>query len=67
LRQQAIVAETSGYVVFFDHSKGKMANLLEAGGVYTDLYHALVERKEREEKIALKWAADHPKKQKAKI
>lgn len=65
--QQAKVAETSGYMVFFDHSKGKVANLLEYGGVYADLYRALVERKEREEEIALKWQADHPKKGKAKI
>ena len=67
LRQQAIVADHSGYMVFFDFAKGRRAILLEAGGVYADLYHALVERKEREGKLALKWEADHPKKQKAKI
>jgi hypothetical protein len=67
LKQQAIVAETTGWVVFFDHDKGKVANLLNVGGVWADLYHALLDRKNREVEIAAKWEKDHPKKQKAKM
>ncbi|KAH8645582.1 hypothetical protein BGZ60DRAFT_392540 [Tricladium varicosporioides] len=67
LRQQAIVADCKGYVVFFDYDKGVPANLLEAGGVYKDLYHALVQRKERESQIEKEWEAAHPKISKAKI
>lgn len=41
--------------------------MIEAGGVHKDLYDALVKRKEKEEKLVLKWKAAHPKKQKANI
>lgn len=62
-----MVADSRGYTVFFDYDKGVPANLLNAGGVYADLYHALVERKGREAKIAVKWEAEHPKKSRAKL
>jgi len=39
-------------MVFFVYDKDGTANFVEAGGVYEDLYRALVERKEREEEIA---------------
>ncbi|KAF7908495.1 uncharacterized protein EAF01_004250 [Botrytis porri] len=67
LRQQAIVADCRGYVVFFDYDRGVPANLVEAGGVYKDLYDALVERKEKEIAIAAKWEEEHPKKVKAAL
>lgn len=51
----------------FDFNNGKLANLIQAGGVHKDLYDALVKRKEMEEELALQWQADHPKKLKAKI
>ena len=55
LRQQAIVAQTRGYVVFFDYTKGKPANLIEAGGVYTDLHVALTKRAKISSELAAKW------------
>ncbi|KFY01096.1 hypothetical protein O988_02917 [Pseudogymnoascus sp. VKM F-3808] len=68
LRQQAIVAETRGYMVFFDYNNNIPADMIKAGGVYTDLYNALVARKEQGDKIAAKWEAEHPpKKRKAKL
>jgi hypothetical protein len=67
LRQQAIVAETTGYITFFDYDRGVPANMIEAGGVYTDLYNSLVERKEKEGKIAAKWERQHPKKRHSKL
>lgn len=67
LRQQAIVAENTGYMTFFNYDTGKPANLIEAGGVYKDLHDALVARMEKENKIAEQWEKDHPKKVKAKI
>lgn len=67
LQHQAIVAESEGFVVFFDYDKGVPANLIKAGGVYKDLYDALVERKDREAKVRAKWEEEHaPKKGKGK-
>lgn len=63
LKQQAIVAENRGYVVFFDYSKGKPANLLQAGGVYADLHAALTKRVAAATDLATKWEKEHPKKQ----
>jgi hypothetical protein len=68
LRQQAIVAETREYMVYFDYDNGVPVNMIKAGSVYTNLYNALVARKEREDKMAAKWEAEHPpKKRKAKL
>ncbi|CAJ2503462.1 Uu.00g108560.m01.CDS01 [Anthostomella pinea] len=67
LTQGRIVANMEGYVVFFDYDKGRPANLLEAGGVHADLYHALEARRAREEKRALDWEAKNPKKLRAKF
>ncbi|KAF7920675.1 hypothetical protein BELL_0197g00160 [Botrytis elliptica] len=61
LWQQAIVADCRGYVVFFYYDRGVPANLVEAGGVYKDLYDALVERKEKEIAIAANWEEDAKK------
>ncbi|KAJ7769115.1 hypothetical protein DFH07DRAFT_866765 [Mycena maculata] len=63
-RQQAIVAESSGYVVFFDYRKGQVANLTEYGGVYADLHRDLTERARRSTALHTQWSLDHPKKAK---
>ncbi|KAJ8070317.1 hypothetical protein OCU04_000697 [Sclerotinia nivalis] len=65
LTQQVIVADFKASVLFFDYGRGKPANLLEAGGVYKDLYEALKERSAREVAIAAKWEKEHSKKSKA--
>ncbi|KAI2602751.1 hypothetical protein GGR54DRAFT_487851 [Hypoxylon sp. NC1633] len=62
LRQQAPVAESNGWVVFFDYSKGKPANLIEAGGVYADLHSALAEKAKIANQKLAKWDEMHPKK-----
>ncbi|KAH6676796.1 hypothetical protein B0J14DRAFT_537549 [Halenospora varia] len=67
LQQQAIVAESSGYMCFFNHRTRKLVNLIEEGGAYTDLYNALVERKVREEELAARWETAHPRKEKVKL
>ncbi|KAK1674226.1 hypothetical protein BDP55DRAFT_633424 [Colletotrichum godetiae] len=41
LQQQALAAKSSGWMVFFDYRKGKIANLMDIGGVYRDLHEAL--------------------------
>ncbi|KAI0466984.1 hypothetical protein F4859DRAFT_526268 [Xylaria cf. heliscus] len=61
LRQQAPVAESNGWVVFYDYSKGKPANLLEAEGVYADLHTALTEKAKMNQKRA-EWEEAHPQK-----
>lgn len=65
LAQQVIVADFKASVLFFDYGRNVPANLLEAGGVYKDLYEALKERSAREVAIAAKWEEEHPKKSKA--
>ncbi|KAI1346523.1 hypothetical protein F5Y01DRAFT_308222 [Xylaria sp. FL0043] len=44
LKQQVPVAETNGWVIFYDYSKGKPASLIQAGSIYADLHAALVEK-----------------------
>ncbi|KAJ7814067.1 hypothetical protein B0H13DRAFT_2381968 [Mycena leptocephala] len=60
-QQQAIVAESSGYAVFFDYRKSRVANLLEYGGVYADLHRDLSERSKRSNELYAQWVSDHPK------
>lgn len=60
-RQQAIVAESSGYVVFFDYRKGKVSNLMEYGGVYTDLHRDLSERSKKSNELHAQWVSEHSK------
>jgi len=67
LKQQTIVADLKGYVVFFDYTKGKPANLLETGGVYADLHAGLTSRMVKGNELAAKWEKDHPKKSRAKM
>lgn len=62
LRQQAPVAESNGWVVFFDYSKGKPANLIEAGGVYANLHAALFEKAKVTNQKRAAWEQAHPKK-----
>jgi len=52
-------------MTFVDLTKGKAANLLEAGDVYADLHAALVERASSSNELAAKWKLDHPSKAKA--
>ncbi|TGO41813.1 hypothetical protein BHYA_0016g00520 [Botrytis hyacinthi] len=55
LKQQAIVAENTGYMSFFKYDTGQPANFIEAGGVYKDLYNVLWALMEKENKIAEWW------------
>ncbi|RAL58786.1 hypothetical protein DID88_009199 [Monilinia fructigena] len=61
LKQQVIVADCKACVVFFDYDRGVPANLLEAGGVYKELYEALKQRSGRELEAAAEWEKQHPK------
>ncbi|RYO74738.1 hypothetical protein DL766_004178 [Monosporascus sp. MC13-8B] len=62
LRQQVPVAESHGWVVFFDYSKGKPANLIEAGGVYANLHAALCGQSKVSNQKKAEWEQAHPKK-----
>jgi hypothetical protein len=61
-RQQAIVAEGSVWFVFFDYEKGKIANLLEYGGVYADLHADLTERSKKGDELNALWMKNNPQK-----
>ncbi|KAJ7738385.1 hypothetical protein B0H16DRAFT_1424921 [Mycena metata] len=60
-QQQAIVAESTGYAVFFDYRKQQVANLLEYGGVYADLHKELTERSKKSNELHAQWVLKHPK------
>ncbi|KAI9665923.1 MAG: hypothetical protein M1821_003858 [Bathelium mastoideum] len=62
LRQQAPVAKSNGWVVFFDYSKGKPANLIQAGGVYANLHAALSAKSKATNEKKQAWDRAHPKK-----
>ncbi|KAI0813827.1 hypothetical protein GGR55DRAFT_687456 [Xylaria sp. FL0064] len=62
LRQQVPVAETNGWVVFYDYSKAKPASLIQAGGIYAVLHAALVEKAKAANQKRAKWNEAHPKK-----
>ncbi|KAL1631105.1 hypothetical protein SLS56_004493 [Neofusicoccum ribis] len=64
MRDQALVAEISGCVVFFDYRTAKVANLIQAGGVYRDLYNALSAKAERSNALFQKWKQDDLEKKK---
>ena len=55
------MAEVRGVIVFCDFSKGKAANLIEAGGVYKDLYDDLTARLKKSNELAAEWERRHPK------
>ncbi|KAJ8127450.1 hypothetical protein O1611_g6185 [Lasiodiplodia mahajangana] len=59
LRQQSPVAESNGWVVFYDYSQGKPASLIQAGGVYANLHAALVEKSKVASQNRAKWAQTH--------
>ncbi|KAI0151794.1 hypothetical protein GGR57DRAFT_513749 [Xylariaceae sp. FL1272] len=44
LKEQICVAESSGWMVFYDYSRNRPADLIALGGVYADLKDALVKR-----------------------
>ncbi|KAF5496849.1 hypothetical protein CGCS363_v007899 [Colletotrichum siamense] len=67
LRQQAPVAESEGWIVFFDYGKGKVANLVEAGGVHKDLYEALSVKCSKMNETAAAWKKAQPQKKQHKL
>ncbi|KAJ6487258.1 hypothetical protein C8R47DRAFT_1216449 [Mycena vitilis] len=60
-QQQAAVAESKGYVVFFYYRKNEVARLPELGGVYAELHRDLSERSQRSSELHARRTADHPK------
>ncbi|KAJ6585558.1 hypothetical protein B0H19DRAFT_1250359 [Mycena capillaripes] len=66
-QQQAVVAESKGFFLFFDYRKREVANLIEHGGVYMDLYKDLSERCKKSNELYAQWIADHPKTNTAKL
>lgn len=53
MQQKALISEIQGWVVFYNHRTGKAANLLEEGGVYSDL-HAALHRRAAESNMTMK-------------
>ncbi|KAJ8127624.1 hypothetical protein O1611_g6012 [Lasiodiplodia mahajangana] len=61
LKQQVCLAEQVAWVVFFDYSKQRSANLVQLGGVYADLHKALVEKATVANQKRANWTELHPK------
>jgi hypothetical protein len=61
LKQQVCLAEQTAWVVFFDYSKQRSTNLVQLGGVYTDLHKALVEKAAVANQQQANWSKLHPK------
>lgn len=61
-----VVAQTRGYVIFFDYAKGGPANLVEAGGVYADLHAALAERCKKPKALAAEYEKKNPPRSRGK-
>jgi hypothetical protein len=54
-----MVAESCGWLVFFDYRKDQVANLLEYGGVYADLHADLTERSKKGNELNAQWVRDN--------
>ena len=69
LRQQAIVAESTGWIVFYDFRTGRPADIVKEGGVWKDLYNGLRKKAELANEKLEEWekANKGSKKLKAKI
>ncbi|MCJ1467262.1 hypothetical protein MMC07_005886 [Pseudocyphellaria aurata] len=55
LRQQAIVADFKGYVVFMNFDTGRLANLLEAGEPYVALHSQIKAKVEKSNDLFAEW------------
>ncbi|KAF0319265.1 hypothetical protein GQ607_013514 [Colletotrichum asianum] len=58
---------SEGWIVFFDYGKGKVANLVEAGGVRRDLYEALSVKCAKMNETAAAWKTAQPQKKQHKL
>ena len=55
LKQQAVVAEAKGYVVFLNFSTGRPANLLESGELYKKLHAQIKGKVDKSNDLFAKW------------
>jgi Holliday junction resolvase-like predicted endonuclease len=62
LRQQAVVAEFTGYITFVDFKTGKVVNLLEAGEPYATLHAQIQAKIEKAAKLSAEWRKKNPPK-----
>ncbi|KAF2811146.1 uncharacterized protein BDZ99DRAFT_415588 [Mytilinidion resinicola] len=62
LRQQAVVAECAGWVVFIDFATGRPADLLKAGEPYVSLHAQIKDKVEKANALHAEWEKKHPPK-----
>lgn len=67
LRQQAVVAEFKGYVVFINYDTGRLVDLLEAGEPYVALHSLIKARVEKSNVLFAEWEKKNPGKSKSKL
>lgn len=67
IRQQAIVAEFKGYIVFQQFETGKPANLIEAGEPYRALFAQIKAKVERSNQLFAEWEERNPPKKTARL
>ncbi|KAF1948193.1 hypothetical protein CC80DRAFT_498318 [Byssothecium circinans] len=59
LRQQDVVAECAGWIVFVDFKTGKPADLTKAGEPYNQLHAFIVEKAEKANAVKTQWDKEH--------
>jgi hypothetical protein len=62
LRQQAVVAEFKGYIIFVDFKTGRPVNLLEAGEPYVTLHAQIRAKVEKANQLSAEWRKKNPPK-----
>ena len=67
LRQQAIVAESTGWIVFYDFETGRPGDLVRKGGVYKELYEGLKEKADEANRKMEEWEKAKKGQVKAKL
>ncbi|KAI9704559.1 MAG: hypothetical protein M1820_005472 [Bogoriella megaspora] len=61
LKQQAIVAEVKGYVIYMDTKTGRAADIRTLGGGWTRLFEGFTRNGENAKRLKEAWDAEHPK------
>lgn len=67
LRQQAVVAECKGYIVFINYDNGRPANLIEAGEPYVALHAQIKAKVEKSNMLFAEWEKKNPPKKKPQL
>lgn len=66
LKQQVIVAEVKGFVVYMDFKTGRSVDIRTLGGGWQKLYKGFTKKSERAKELKKKWDSEHPRSRSSK-